>query len=517
MFKQPSRRRFLKTAGTVTAGLAASGLPYYLRPAQAAENQLRFLGAENVTGNWDPTANTTLANILIEMQTLDRCLFYPMAADEPMAVENHIVESMRQINPFVAEYKIRKGIKFHDGKDCVGDDLKASIEYATSPGRARAMFPAKSDVTVIDSHTVQVSTEAAKIPINNALTLLHPYLCVMSAADIASKKIEKTINGTGPYKFVGQEGDSTILEANPNYFRGAPKINRLVFSYVPDATTRLLALLSGEAEFVERLEAEQYQTLRQGGKVNVTKTMSIENKYLHFRCTKKPFDDARVRRAAAHAIDRSLILEVMGDAGGAVGNIMPRGKVGYSDLDNMPEFDPQKCQELLAAAGYPKGNGLPELEYITSTGFYPKTKEYGEVIQAMLQDQGFPVKLTVHEVAAWNERLYNPAEGHIVDAGWAATTPEPGIHLNLLWNNPPALINGLNDDQVKAAIKAQLLAPDMAQRAKMLETETYPLLVDKMPSLALFTSVMLHGMSKRLKDVHIYPDGSFNLLNASLS
>jgi len=521
MAKGISRRRFIKTAGVGLAmGAAVTNAPFIIRKSHAGTKTLRFLGAENVTGNWDPTANTTLANVLIETQAFNHCIFFPMIpGQDPLTPVNEIVEEIKPVNPFVSEYKIRKGVKFHNGKDCLAEDLKASLEYASTPGRPRGVIPGaeKIEVKIVDSHTALVSSEAKGIPLNNSLNYLHPYVCVMSAQDIADKTIEKTINGTGPFKFVAQEGDSTILEANPNYYLGRPKIDRLVFSYVPDATTRVMSLLSGEAQMIERLEAEQFESLAKNDKVKVTKTVSIENKYLHFRCNKKPFDDVRVRRAACHAIDRSMIVELMGASGTAVNNIMPRGKIGYSDLTTIPGYDPAKCQQLLSEAGYPKGQGMPELEYITSTGFYPKTKEYGEIIQALMQEQGFPVKLTVHEPAAWNERIYNLAEGHMVDCGWAATAPEPGVHLNLLWNNPPALQNGLNDKDVNASIAKQLKEPDLTKRIEILKTETYPLLVERAPSLALFTSVMLHGMTKGLTGVHIYPDGAFNLMKAEMT
>lgn len=522
MSKKISRRNFLKSMGAaLVAGATISSVPLVVRKASATTKTLRFLGAENVTGNWDPTANTTLANVLIEMQTFNRCIYYPMLPGQDSMISIYeVIESVKKLNPFVADYKVRKGIKFHDGKDCLAEDIKASIEYATTPGRPRGVFPGKGkiEVKVIDSHTARVSSEGNGIPLDNSLTYLHPYLCIMSAPDIAGKKIEKRINGTGPYKFVGQEGDKTILEANPTYYLGRPKIDRLVFSYTPDATTRVLSLLSGEAEMVERLEAEQVTTLSKNDKVRIMKTTSIENKYLHFRCNKKPFDDPRVRLAACHAIDRKAIVKIMGVAGTPVNNVMPPGKMGYSDLSNIvPEYDPQKSQKLLAEAGYPKGRGLPELEYIISVGFYPKTKEYCELIQATLQEQGFPVKLTVHEPAAWNERVYKLDQGNMVDIGWAAAAPEPGVHLNLIWHNPPAILTGLNDPDINASIDKQLREPDIKKRIEILKTETYPLIVRRAPSLALFTSVMLHGMTKRLKGVHIYPDGSFNLMKADLA
>ena len=449
------RRAFLKTTSLGLMTLATP--PLASRRAHAAGKQLTFLGAENVTGNWDPTANTTLANVLIEMQVFNRAVHFPMRpGTDSKTPEWQVIERQKTLSPFVAEYSLRKGLRFHDGKECVAEDVKASIEYATSPGRPRAMFPGKISCAVVNSLTLRVSAEQLGIPLNNALHFLHPYLCIMSARDIEAGTISKRMNGTGPFKFIGQQGDRTMLEANPAYFRGRPRLDRLVFAYVPDATTRVLALLSGEADMVERLEAEQYLTLQKNPKVRVIATKSIENKYLHFRCSKKPLDDVRVRRAIAHAIDRTEILKLMGAAAAPVANIVPSSKLGASELEDFPKFDAALCQKLLAEAGFPKGQGLPELEYITSTGFYPKTKEYGELIQAMLAQQGIHVKLVVLETAVWNERIYKPTEGHLVDVGWAATTPEPGTHLNIMWHNPPGLITGLNDPAVNAAVALEI-------------------------------------------------------------
>ncbi len=168
-----------------------------------------------------------------------------------------------------------------------------------------------------------------------------------------------------------------------------------------DANTRVLALLNGEADIIERLEPEQHDTLNTKPDVRVNRTVSTENKYLHFRCNKAPFNDVRLRMAACNAIDRSVITEVLGAAGHASSSYVSSVKLGGQDIPNYPKYDPANCQKLLAEAGFAKGKGLPELEYITSTGFYPKTKEYGEVITAMLQEQGFNVKLTVLETAAW--------------------------------------------------------------------------------------------------------------------
>jgi peptide/nickel transport system substrate-binding protein len=189
-------------------------------------------------------------------------------------------------------------------------------------------------------------------------------------------------------------------------------------------------------------------------------------------------------------------------------------------VDNYPKYDPELSQKLLAEAGFPGGEGLPEIEYITSVGFYPKTREYGELITAMLQEQGFPVKLTTLEPAAWEEQLYRRADGqgpgHIVDVGWITGSPEPDLVLRPNYHSKFALINGVSDAEIDAALDKERNAPSTEERLKVLQEETLPLLAAKVPSLSLFSSVFLRAMSKNLEGVTFYPNGPIDLTKARL-
>ena len=102
---------------------------------------------------------------------------------------------------------------------------------------------------------------------------------------------------------------------------------------------------------LERLEPEQIETLSGRDDIRISKLVSVENKYLWFRCSKPPFDNPLLRRAACHAIDRELIYEVLGESGHPSANFISPIKFGYIDLDNYPEYDPDECQRLLAEAG----------------------------------------------------------------------------------------------------------------------------------------------------------------------
>lgn len=504
-----NRRQFI-VAGTAAAATLGCGA------VQAATDELRWLTAENVTGNWDPNANTTLANILVECQVYESLVSYPMTGADPTAPHYELATSYRAVSPSVIEFKLRPGIKFHDGTPFTAEDAKASIEYA-SIAKARPLYPGRVECKVIDKTTVQVDGSPSGQPGWGPL-FLQGQTRMMSAAAIADgKALQQGMNGTGAYRLVGVEKGRIVMEANPNYWGGAPSIKRVTMRHVGDGNARVLALLSGEAELIERLEPEQYASLQHHAGVQASATKSIENRFLYFRCGKAPFTDARLRRAAALSIDRSAVLKIIGAAGYPADSIVPPSKFGYAPIPGYGRYAPAEAQKLMAEAGFPNGRGLPDLEYLVSTGFYPKSKEYGELITAMLQAQGFPVKMTVLEVAAWNERYYNVQAGHMIDGGWAPSTPEPNLQYMLQYHSKNSLVTGLKDPVMDAALVKESTTPDLEVRRKVLTTETLPLVAQTMPNLVLFNSMLLHGATAKLTGHSVEPNGHVDLRRARLA
>ena len=135
----------------------------------------------------------------------------------------------------------------------------------------------------------------------------------------------------------------------------------------------------------------------------------------------------------------------------------------------------------------------------------------------MLQEQGFPVTLTVLEPAAWNERLYDRpggGPGHMIDCGWSTGSPEPDLVLRTHFHSSSKRITGINDPEIDASLDKERNAPTLEIRKAVLQTETMPLLARKVPALSLYTSVMLHAMQKDLDGLFIYPDGSMDASRA---
>ena len=520
------RRALLMRASAfaASAGLATLDTQFLCSPALAQTTKpMVFLSAENITGNWDPTAHTTLSQKNVEGFVMGFLTRTPMQLNDPGKTNYELATSIKLLDEHRLEIKLRNDVKFHDGKPFKAEDVKATFEYGSRPDRPAQWYPGSNatiTVTAPDDYTVIVDTTKGGYPADLYI-FLASFLPIMSAKDVAagpSGPLTQRLNGTGPFRFGEQKGNSTILTANDDYFRGKPQIREIHFNFVGDATTRMLSLLNGEASIVERLEPEQVATLAKNDKIKTHSVVSVENKYIWFRCSKPPFDNVLLRQAASHAIDLSAVTDILGSAGYASKNFVSPVKFGYCDLANYPKFDPDLCQQLLAKAGFPKGQGLPPLEYIVSVGFYPKTKEYGEVITGMLQEQGFPVTLTVLEPAAWNERLYDRpggGPGHMIDCGWSTGSPEPDLVLRTHFHSSSKRITGIVDKDIDASLDKERNAPTLEARKKILQEETMPLLAEKVPALSLFTSVMIHAMQKDLDGLFIYPDGSMDASRAT--
>ena len=137
----------------------------------------------------------------------------------------------------------------------------------------------------------------------------------------------------------------------------------------------------------------------------------------------------------------------------------------------------------------------------------------------MLQEQGFNVKMTVLETAAWLERIYQPKTGepagHLVDVGWATGSPEPDLVLRSMWHSSKALITGFKNKEVDRLLDMEQAEGDINKRLKIITGQLMPMLAQQVPSLSLFTSVLLHGLNENLHGVQFYANGPLDLVRAS--
>jgi peptide/nickel transport system substrate-binding protein len=360
-------------------------------------------------------SRVTLAMVL-EPTGLDPTIAPAAAIGE--IVHYNVLEGLTKINvdgsvtPLLAEgwtmdpdgksytFKLRKGVKFHDGEAFDATDVKFSFERAKdekSTNKAKkAVFDNIRRIDTPDAHSVILTLENAD---PNFLFRMGENTAVILDAKSAAGTATKPI-GTGPFTFDDwKKGTSVSLKKWPG-FRDAKsvKIERVTFRFINDPAARVAALLAGDIDGVPRLDAPQaVKQLQSDKRFNVATGDTAGKGILAINNKKKPFDDVRVRRAIAHAIDRKAFIDgVLEGLGRPIGSHFAPTDAGYVDLTNATPYDVEKAKALLKEAGVATPLNvtltLPPPQY---------ARKGGEVIAAQLAKVGIVAKIENVEWAQW--------------------------------------------------------------------------------------------------------------------
>ena len=353
-------------------------------------------------------------------------------------------------------------------------------------------------------------------PIGSMVSIF-TWVCGISSDD-GPDKLASHMNGTGYYKMNKYENDTLYLEANEDYWGGAPKIKKVEWKYVSDASTRLAAIQTGGADFTERIESEQIPSVLEYKDLEVVQQQTLELKQFIFKFgTGTPIDnEVKVRRAIAYAIDRDTIInDIMGVLGTKVENCIAPATWSYAPVpeEYQYNYDPEKAAQLLEEAGYPGGKGLPEIYYISSTGFYPKTKEYGEYIVSCLSEVGFKVKFDPMETSSWNDVLYQKASCDAIDSGFTCTLLDPDQKLLLAYYSG-GVMSQIDDPELNEVLEKEARMIDENERKTYLQETVYPAIASKVCDVPLFNSVLLYVVNDRIKNVKIGTTTAINLHDA---
>ena len=297
-------------------------------------------------------------------------------------------------------FKLRKGISFSDGAAFDASAVKFSFERAKAEGSTnkarKAVFDNISSVVTPDPHTAILVLNNADATLlfrlgENTAVILHPN----TAAGAATKPV-----GTGPYKMDSWSKGSAVTLAKWDGHRAAAavKLRRVTFRFINDPAAQVAALLAGDVDGMPRFGALASLKQFQGDKRFTVEIGSTAGKgILSINNRKKPFDDVRVRRAVAHAIDRKAFIEGAQEGlGKAIGSHFAPTDAGYVDHSGLYPYDPQKSLALLKEAGVTTPLAvtltLPPPQY---------ARKGGEIVAAMLSKAGFAPKIENVEWAQW--------------------------------------------------------------------------------------------------------------------
>ncbi len=274
----------------------------------------------------------------------------------------------------VYEFKLRRGLKFHNGDPVTAEDVKFSVERYKGAG-AREFQTRVQQVEAVDPLTVRFHL---KEPWPDFMTF---YGTTATAAGLVVPKkyvtqvgedgFKKHPIGAGPYKFVSHKpGIEVVLEAYPGYWRHVPHVKRLVMKSVPDQSTRLAMLKTGEIDIGVAYDGPEAEEIKRDPKLQLVPSKHASIFWIEFADQwdpKSPWHDKRLRLAVNHALNRQGINEAA-----CLGFCPPAGVIVPRVMDfalqvEPPAYDPQKAKQLLAEAGYP--NGLDAGEFVPIPGF----------------------------------------------------------------------------------------------------------------------------------------------------
>jgi peptide/nickel transport system substrate-binding protein len=362
-----------------------------------------------------------------------------------------LAESWKAVNETTWEFKLRKGVKWHDGSDFTAEDVVASIKRIPNVPNSPASFatytrPLK-DVTAADKLTLRIVTERAHPLLPNDLVAVR-IIPAKLAATVKTEEFNsgKAVIGTGPFKFKEYvAGDRVVLERNDAYWGSKPHWKTVRMRMITNSAARVAALLAGDVQMIEAVPTADITRLSKEPRVAVASAVSNRLIYLHldsdrpvspFVASKdgkpldrNPFKDVRVRKAVSLALDRDAIVSrIMEGQAQPAGQLLPDFFPGTSKKLPPPKQDLEQARKLLAEAGYPNGFTVtlhaPNNRYIND-------EKVAQAVASFLTRAGIDTKLEAMPSNVFFSRA-GKLEFSLLLAGWGAETGETSSPLRAL-------------------------------------------------------------------------------------
>jgi len=458
------------------------------------EKQVLVYGSGGSPVNLEPGNITDGNSLIIQQQIYNRLLEFKPGTTEaqPSLATSWSVSPDGKVWTF----KLRPGVKFHDGTNFDAESVKFNVERwwdAKNPNGYRNAgknyeiwqqlfggFKGEpnsllQNLVVVDKSTIQfvLIQPFGAFPIAigaGFFGIASPTAIKKSGANYGTPS--GLAVGTGPFIFQEwRTGDRITLEKNPNYWqKGFPKTNQLVILFVTDPAARLAQLRAGQIDFTVDLAPDQIKEIQSDPNLVAVPRPSFNVGYLALNPSYKPLTDVRVRQAIALTINKKQIVQAFwGNLGETSPHFIPPS-LNWAQAKNITESEPnpQKAKELLTQAGYPNGFDL-ELWYMpVSRPYFPTPKPIAEAFAADLSAIGIRVKLNTKDWAAYiADRKKSPGFQAFM-LGWTADYGDPdNFYYPHFGPGGTADLGGWKNDQVIQLLNQGRATVDQAARAKI--------------------------------------------------
>jgi len=487
-----------KAASQPTAG------PQQAAPAATKESRL-VIGYGSPAETMHPHRHyNTVTNSILQSNLYDTLTQF---SQDLKTLEPALATEWRTLNDTTWQFKLRQGVRFHNGEEFDADVVKFNVESVLNPPESaqassitlKQTYNTIDRVEVVDKHTVNIVTSKPDPYLDRKFssfggTVVPPKWY----QEVGEEKANVQANGTGAYKFVEWIRDQRlVLEANESYWRGAPAIKQVVIRPIPETATRVAALKAGEADIVVNVPPEEIDPINRGGRASVKTVPSLRVLFVQLQTRTEPTMKKEVRQALNYAVDIDAIVNnvILGN-GVRVATVLTDAFFGFSPEITPYKQDVNKAKELLAKAGHP--NGL-EVTFDINQGRYPNEKIVAEALVGQLEKAGVTARLQTNEWGAYNRKSDNNELGHLSLWGWGNPFLDADNTFNPRLRTAPKLtgLTNYSNAEFDRLVDEARATIDRDKRLAMYK-QAQEILLDDPPYIFLYGLKDVYGVSSRV-------------------
>jgi peptide/nickel transport system substrate-binding protein len=487
-------RIITRSAGLRVLGVAAATVALAVAPAVAAPTGEVKIGLAAEPNTFDPHLTVGRNTQIFIVNVFDGLT----ARDAQGNLVPALAESWKRLNPTTWQFALRKGVKFHNGDDFNADAVKFTLDRGINPETKATIISELSTIArveIVDPFTVNVITKAPDFLLPVRLgELFGLMLSPKHTTAVGKEAIATKPNGTGPFKLVTWlKNEQMVLEANEHYWRGAPKVKRIIVRPILEDAARIAALQAGEVDLIAPVPHARVAELKRNDKLVIKTIPAPRIFHVTIDVRKPPFDNVKVRRALNQAVDVNAILRSLYFGHGTrLATVVDKNALGYDPSVQPYAYDPKAAKALLAEAGFPNGF---DTEFDSFTGSIADHSKPAEAIVGFLQKAGVRAKQNVFEFAAFGPRRVQNRTAPLFIYSIGNAYLEPSWVLR--WMTQSGL--GMHYKNAKLdEMLTRIEATDDPKKRAPLYSDVQKLMKDEAPFIFLFQADAVFGMSTRI-------------------
>jgi len=513
-----SRRSLLK--GAASAGVFVAARPTIVR---AADTGTLVISQQADPTGLDPEAVLNNSSGFVMATIYDGLVNYKLGTVE---VGPGLAESWEVADDGMAyTFHLRKGVTFHDGTPFNAQSFVKGLDrlkkgdpnsiYNTGPVESYIDFTygAVDSYKAVDDNTVSFKLKHAFAPFLTSLAMVWNGVVSPDAAIKSGKDFRNNPVGTGPFMFKEwRHNDQIILEANKNYWGGAPKLDRLIFKINPDAQASLLALRQGDVHILADVNSQLVPAIKANSDLVLMTQPGLAISGMGMPFDTAPFNDKRVRQALNYAVDKDAINKSLFQ-GLAVPMTSPLPEAQWSFDPSLKgySYDPDKAKSLLAEAGLGNGFKAELLTYNSARGYNSAGPELAVAIQGYLAKVGVDVSVIKMEMGSYLSQIRSGKYPGLFMVGWTGDNGDPDNFLYEIFssdNIPVGDTSRYKNPDVDTALRQAQKEVNHDKRVALYQ-QAQKTIMDDAPWVFINSLEQVRAASKRVQGYVLNPTQMF--------